>query len=79
MCQEQFKRKKLLLEHIGKIHVTAGEAAQAIIRKYDLHTDNDEDIEAEGEDYEEGEVAEVRLRIIKLEFIFTKINIEAED
>ena len=59
MCQEQFKRKKLLLEHIGKIHVTAGEAAQAIIRKYDLHTDNDEDIEAEGEDYEEGEVAEI--------------------
>lgn len=66
MCQEQFKRKKLLLEHIGKIHVTAGEAAQAIIRKYDLHTDNDEDIEAEGEDYEEGEVAEVRLRIMSL-------------
>lgn len=59
MCQEQFKRKKLLLEHIGKIHVTAGEAAQAIIRKYDLHADNDEDIEAEGEDYEEGEVAEI--------------------
>lgn len=59
MCHEQFKRKKLLLEHIGKIHVTAGEAAQAIIRKYDLHADNDDDIEAEGEDYEEGEVAEV--------------------
>ncbi|XP_063413352.1 zinc finger and BTB domain-containing protein 17-like isoform X4 [Mytilus trossulus] len=59
MCHEQFKRKKLLLEHIGRIHVTAGEAAQAIIRKYDLHTDNDEDIEAEGEEYEEGEVAEI--------------------
>lgn len=59
MCHEQFKRKKLLLEHIGRIHVTAGEAAQAIIRKYDLHADNDEDIEAEGEEYEEGEVAEI--------------------
>ena len=44
MCHETFKRKKLLLEHIGRIHVTAGEAAQAIVRKFEV-IDEDEDEE----------------------------------
>ena len=43
MCQETFKRKKMLLEHIGKIHVSAGEHAQAIIRKFEIEYDEDED------------------------------------
>ena len=46
MCHETFKRKKLLLEHIGKIHVAHGEAAkamQAYIRKIEETGDDDED------------------------------------
>lgn len=46
MCQETFKRKKLLLEHIGKIHVAHGESAkamQAYIRKIEEAPDDDED------------------------------------
>lgn len=60
MCQETFKRKKKLLEHIGEIHVSAGESAQAIVRKYEIEYEDDEDDESfvkqemDGED-EEGE------------------------
>lgn len=65
MCQEVFKRKKLLLEHIGRVHVTAGEAAQAIVRKYELQHDDDDDdeddsfIKDEGDEEEETAVAQV--------------------
>lgn len=60
MCQETFKRKKKLLEHIGEVHVSAGESAQAIVRKYEIEYDEDDDDESfvkqemAGED-EEGE------------------------
>lgn len=46
MCHETFKRKKLLLEHIGKIHVSHGEAAkamQAYIRKIEETGDDDDE------------------------------------
>ena len=33
----------MLLEHIGKVHVSAGEHAQAIIRKFEIEYDEDED------------------------------------
>ncbi|XP_045204431.2 zinc finger and SCAN domain-containing protein 21-like isoform X2 [Mercenaria mercenaria] len=46
MCQETFKRKKKLLEHIGEIHVSAGESAQAIVRKYEIEYEDDEDDES---------------------------------
>nr|KAG5689426.1 hypothetical protein BaRGS_012248 [Batillaria attramentaria] len=48
MCHETFKRKKLLLEHIGKIHVAHGEAAkamQAYIRKIEEEAPEDESME----------------------------------
>lgn len=60
MCQETFKRKKKLLEHIGEVHVSAGESAQAIVRKYEIEYDEDDDDEGfvkqemDGDD-EEGE------------------------
>lgn len=60
MCQETFKRKKKLLEHIGEVHVSAGESAQAIVRKYEIEYDEDDDDESfvkqemDGDD-EEGE------------------------
>ena len=46
MCHETFKRKKLLLEHIGKIHVSHGEAAkamQAYIRKIEETAEDEDD------------------------------------
>lgn len=55
MCQETFKRKKMLLEHIGVVHVSAGEPAQAIIRKYELEYDDDED---DDDDYVKQEMDE---------------------
>lgn len=48
LCHETFKRKKLLLEHIGKIHVAHGETAkamQAYIRKIEEAGDDDDDDE----------------------------------
>lgn len=51
MCQETFKRKKLLLEHIGKVHVAAGEMAPLI--KDEDDDDDDDEFEEIDEDMEE--------------------------